>query len=116
VNEEQRKTVRIQPFVAPCRVIAGERGVLGYLTDLSEAGARVTCDQEPPREDEPVTLQLRIGRAAARSRLAAKVEWVKAQSSGHVFGLSFAGMPKEQQKALQTVVSEFRRLASEIAS
>jgi hypothetical protein len=113
---EQRKTVRIQPFVAPCRVIAGARGVTGYLTDLSEAGARVTSTEAPPRDQEAVTLELRIGRVAARSRLAAKVEWVKAQETGHAFGLSFAGMPQEQQKALKSVVTEFRRLASEIAS
>jgi hypothetical protein len=113
---DQRKAVRIQPFVAPCRVIAGDRGLTGYLTDLSEAGARITCDTEPPKDDAAVTLELRIGRVAARSRLAAKVEWVKPQESGHLFGLSFAGMPPEQQKALKAVVAEFRRLASEIAS
>ena len=113
---DQRKTVRIQPFVAPCRVIAGDRGVPGYLTDLSEAGARVTCEADPPKEDSDVTLELRIGRVAARSRLGAKVEWVKGQETTHSFGLSFAGMPPEQQKALKAVVAEFRRLASEIAS
>jgi hypothetical protein len=113
---EQRRTVRIQPFVAPCRVIVAARGLPGYLTDLSEAGARVTCEAEPPKEDDAVTLELRIGRVAVRSRLAAKVEWVKTQGGGHSFGLSFAGMPPEQQKALQAVVTEFRRLASEIAS
>ncbi len=113
---EQRKTVRIQPFVAPCRVVANERALSGYLTDLSEAGARVTCEAEPPAPEAAVTLELRIGRVAARSRLPARVEWVRAQESGSVFGLSFAGLPAEQQAALKAVVAEFRRLASEIAS
>ena len=113
---EQRKTVRIQPFVAPCRVVAKERAVSGYLTDLSDAGARVTCEAEPPAQGAEVTLELRIGRVATRSRLRARVEWARAQESGSVFGLSFAGLPGEQQAALTAVVAEFRRMASEIAS
>ena len=113
---EQRKTLRIQPFVAPCRVVTKERAWSGYLTDLSEAGARVTCEAEPPAKDAAVTLELRIGRVATRSRLQARVEWVRAQESGSVFGLSFAGLAGEQQAALQAVVAEFRRMASEIAS
>ena len=44
---EQRKTPRIHPFVAPCRVVSESRAVAGYLTDLSEAGARVTCETDP---------------------------------------------------------------------
>jgi hypothetical protein len=113
---EKRKTLRLQPFVAPCRVLTGDRGISGYLTDLSEAGARVTCDVEPPGDGSAVTLELRIGRVAARSRLSAQVEWVKAQEGGSLFGLSFAGLPAGQQNALKAVVAEFRRLASEIAS
>ena len=115
---EQRKTVRIQPFVAPCRVVTNERALSGYLTDLSEAGARVTCEAEAPASETAVTLELRIGRVATRSRLPARVEWVRAQEggSGSVFGLSFAGVREEHQAALKAVVAEFRRLASEIAS
>lgn len=113
---EKRKTHRIQPFVAPCRVVAGARAVSGYLTDLSEAGARVTCEAEPPAPEAAVTLELRIGRVAARSRVAARVAWVKAHERGAVFGLSFADLDPEQKKALKAVVAEFRRLAAEIAS
>jgi hypothetical protein len=114
--KEQRKTVRIQPFVAPCRVVAGNRALTGYLTDLSEAGARVICEAESPAAQTEVTLELRIGRVAARSRLQARVEWVKPQEDGGVFGLSFAGLPVEKQAALKAVVAEFQRMASEIAS
>lgn len=113
--KEKRKALRIQPFVAPCRVVAGERTLMGYLTDLSEAGARVTVEAEPPPEEAPVVLALRIGRVAARSRLDAKVAWVKKQDPGSVFGLSFAGLPTDQQAALKAVVAEFQRLAAEIA-
>lgn len=113
---EQRKTLRIQPFVAPCRVVTPERALSGYLTDLSEAGARVTCEGEPPAQEEAVTLELRIGRVATRSRLPARVEWVRGQDSGTMFGLSFAGLSGEPQAALKAVVAEFQRMASEIVS
>jgi hypothetical protein len=112
---EKRKALRIQPFVAPCRLVASERTLMGYLTDLSEAGARVTTEAEPPAAEAPVTLALRIGRVAARSRLDARVEWVRRQDPGWVFGLSFAGLPPHQQAALKAVVAEFQRLAAEIA-
>jgi hypothetical protein len=88
---------------------------MGYLTDLSEAGARVNTDVEPPGADALVTLALRIGRVAARSRLDARVEWVRKQDAGWMFGLSFAGVPVDQQAALKSVVAEFQRLAAEIA-
>jgi PilZ domain len=113
---EQRKALRIQPFVAPCRVVTEDRAVSGYLTDLSEAGARVTCEAEPPTPEATVTLELRIGRVATRSRLLARVEWARAEESGSIFGLSFAGLQGEPQAALKAVVAEFRRMASEIAS
>jgi PilZ domain len=113
---EQRKTPRIQPFVAPCRVVTGSSTLPGYLTDLSEAGARVTCDATPPAEGEEVTLELRIGRVAARSRVPARVEWVRPTERGSTFGLSFAGLAPDPQKSLRAVVAEFRRLADEIAT
>jgi hypothetical protein len=113
---EQRRIPRIQPFVAPCRVVFEGRVLTGYLTDLSEAGARITSDTEPPPAHAPVTLELRVGRVPARSRLSAKVAWVKKEDVGATFGLSFADLPAEQQKALETVVAEFKRLADEIAS
>jgi hypothetical protein len=97
-------------------VVLEGRALAGYLTDLSEAGARVTSDGEPPEAHSTVTLELRVGRVPARSRLSAKVAWVKKESGGAVFGLSFAELPAEQQKALTTVVAEFKRLADEIAS
>jgi hypothetical protein len=113
---EQRRTPRIQPFVAPCRVIAGRAALTGYLTDLSQAGARIHCETSPPSVDSEVTLELRIGRVPARSRLAARVEWAKPGPPSASFGLSFAAIPPEQQMALEAVVAEFRRLADEIAS
>jgi hypothetical protein len=113
---EQRRISRIQPFVAPCRVVLEGRALAGYLTDLSEAGARITSEAEPPTALATVTLELRVGRVPARSRLRAKVAWVKKEGVGASFGLTFAELPAEQQNALKTVVAEFKRLADEIAS
>jgi hypothetical protein len=96
--------------------VTSTRALPGYLTDLSEAGARVTSDAAPPADGEAVTLEMRIGRVAARSRVPARIEWVRPADQGSTFGLSFAGLGPEPQKALQAVVAEFRRLADEIAS
>jgi hypothetical protein len=93
---EHRRIPRIQPFVAPCRVVLEGRALAGYLTDLSEAGARITSEAEPPVALSTVTLELRIGRVPARSRLQAKVAWVKKEDTGATFGLSFADLPAEQ--------------------
>jgi hypothetical protein len=53
---------------------------------------------------------------AARSRVPARVEWVRPAEKGSVFGLSFAGLAPEPREGLRAVVAEFRRLADEIAS
>jgi hypothetical protein len=97
-------------------VVLQGRAITGYLTDLSAAGARITAEGTPPGSDVSVTLELRVGRVPTRSRIPAKVEWVRAEGGGSTFGLSFAGLPTDQQAALQAVVTEFRRLADEIAS
>ena len=46
--KDKRQTIRIQPFVTPCKVIDGETRYVGYLTDLSTRGARVSCDSPLP--------------------------------------------------------------------
>jgi len=113
---EQRRTPRIQPFVAPCRVIADGRSFTGYITDFSEAGARVQTDGATPAAEREVVLELRIGRVPTRSRLTARVEWARPEAKAGSFGLSFSAIAAEQQSALRAVVAEFRRLADEIAS
>ena len=114
---DQRKNVRIQPFVTPCRVVVGSRAIAAYVTDLSEAGARVTCEASPPSTGTVVVLEIRIGRSVARSHLSGEIAWVKAADGGSsVFGLSFANLPTDQQQALNQLVGDFRRRAAEIAS
>lgn len=115
---DQRRTPRIQPFVAPCRLVAGERRTPGYLSDLSPRGARVSCDEEPPPVGTNVVLEVRFGREVAYSRLPAEVEWVQLgldPSAAPDIGLSFKDTTPEDQDVLDAVVEEFRRRAEQLA-
>lgn len=117
-SPDQRQTPRIQPFVAPCRLVAGERRIPGYLSDLSTRGARVSCDEEPPPVGADVMLEVRFGREVLYSRLPAEVQWVQAgpdPSSPPDLGLRFKEVSTEDQKVLEAVVQEFRRRAAQLA-
>jgi hypothetical protein len=114
VASEKRRTPRIQPYVAPCRVATGERRLRGYLADLSSAGARVSCDGPAPAVGARVVLEVRFGSQVRHSRLPAEVKWVRADEEvggRHVFGLTFSGVGAEEQRVLDSVVDEFRRRA-----
>lgn len=116
---DQRQTPRIQPFVAPCRLVAGARRIPGYLSDLSPRGARVSCDEEPPPVGAAVVLEVRFGREVLYSRLPAEVEWVQAgiePSSAPDLGLSFKDISPDDQKVLEAVVQEFRRRAEQLVT
>jgi hypothetical protein len=114
MRQEQRRTLRIQPYVAPCRVLLGERRLRGYLADLSTDGARVSCDGPAPAVSASVVLEVRFGREVRHSHLPAVVKWVKADpevKGRHVFGLIFGALPEDARRALESVVDEFRRRA-----
>ena len=114
---EKRRTQRIQPYVARCRVVAGERRLGGYLADLSPRGVRVSCEAPPPVPGEAVILEVRFGRQPGYSRLPAEVKWVKASAEGggsHVFGLTFTGVTPEEQRVVEAVVEEFHRRAAQL--
>lgn len=113
-RSEKRKAPRIQPYVAPCRLVHGSRRVPGYLTDLSRLGARVTCDEVPPVIDEPVVLEVRFSRGAVYSPLPAVIKWRAAgvPDESFVVGLTFSGVSAEQQRVLEGVIDEFRRRAA----
>jgi hypothetical protein len=114
---EKRSTPRIQPFVAPCRLLEGTRGHTAYLTDLSSRGARVTCEGAALAPGDPVVLEVKVGRKAAHSRLRAEVKWVRpAVRGGHSLGLTFHNLPPGEQQALDAVMAEFRRRAEQLAS
>ncbi len=115
---EKRRTERIQPYVAPCRIVAGERRIPGYLADLSPAGARVLCDVVPPPKGGSVVLEVRFGRQVRYSRLPAEVKWVQPaaeKGAPHAFGLTFTGVTPEEQLVLESVLEEFRRRAAMLA-
>jgi hypothetical protein len=115
--EEKRRTPRIQPFVAPCHVAAGDRRMAAYLTDLSLEGARVACDAAPPALEDWVTIEVRLPREAERSSLPGRVKWAQAAENrkGHVFGITFEGLSEEGKGAVARVLAEFRRLAAELS-
>jgi hypothetical protein len=113
--EEKRQTQRIQPFVAPCRYVLGDRRLPGFLTDLSERGGRVHTEAEPPAAGAAVTVEARLGRQAVPVRIPATVRWVRpAPRGGSMFGVSFDGIGPDERKVIEGVVEEFRRRAASI--
>ena len=111
---EKRETPRIQPFVASCHVVDGARRYAAYLTDLSLAGARISCDAPPPQPEAWITLEVRLGRPPSRVRLQAQVRWIGLGRSAHHFGVTFH-LDQEGQRTLSAVVDEFHRRAAELA-
>ena len=115
-TEEKRRTPRVQPFVARCRVDTGSRRLTAYLTDLSLEGARIACDAEPPAQEEWVTIEVRLPRQSERSRLRGRVKWVQPAENrkGHAFGITFEDVTAGGRTAVARVLAEFRRLAAEL--
>jgi hypothetical protein len=116
--EDKRRTPRIQPFVAPCRVLEepGPRGLAGYLTDLSPRGAQVATQGLPPVPEAAVVLEVRLGPDASATRVPARVKWVRAAEHGdwHAFGLVFEAVDPGEQQVLDSVVEDFRRRAAQL--
>jgi hypothetical protein len=115
VAKEKRRTPRIQPFVAPCRYVLGERRLPGFLTDISRGGGRVQTEAAVPAVGALVTVEARLGRQALPVRLRATVRWVgAAPRGGSVFGVSFEGIGPDERAVLDGVVAEFERRAASI--
>jgi len=116
VARDKRRTPRIQPFVVPCRIVVGRHRQSAYITDLSLGGGRIHCDDEVPNPGTLVTLEVRIGRRVAHSRLPAVVKWSRAAGKGgYELGLTFEGLSEEDRKALQAVVDDYHRRAAQLA-
>ena len=117
--EDKRRTPRIQPFVAPCRVLEepGPRAQAGYLTDLSPRGAQVATQGLPPVPEAGVVLEVRLGPDATATRLRARVKWVRSAEHGdwHAFGLVFEAVSPAEQRVLESVVEDFRRRAAQLS-
>ena len=88
----------------------------GYVTNLSPRGARVYCDERPPRVGQKVALEIRFrGERAAATRLLAEARWVRPADDPtdvHSFGVSFRGISAGQRRAVEQVLNEFRRRAA----
>jgi len=115
VQQNRRRSERIQPFVAPCRYVVGEARVPGFLTDISRHGGRVHTDIEPPAIGVGLTVEIRVARQPIALRLPASVRWARpGERGGFVFGVSFDGAGADEQKALDTLVEGFLRRAASI--
>lgn len=113
-EREKRRGERIQPFLAPCRVIHGSRRFAGHLVELSLEGGRVACKAAPPPAEASVVLEVRFGKNPGRTRLPAHVRWSRLQpdaQDGHVFGVTFAAGEAGAQ-AVEAALAEFRRRAA----
>ena len=116
VARDKRQTPRIHPFVVPCRIVLGMHRLSAYITDLSLGGGRVHADGEVPNPGTLVTLEVRIGKRVAHSRIPAVVKWSQAApKTGQDFGLTFEGLSPGDREALEAVVDEFHRRAAQIA-
>lgn len=117
-DHDQRRSARIQPYVAPCRVLDRTRRVSGYVMDLSPIGARITVEGEGPAPGTTVIIELRFSNASPRSALPGQVRWVKGPegpSGALTFGVTFEGLTSEQSQVLTAVVEEFRRRAEDLS-
>ncbi len=117
MSEEKRQVPRIQPYVAPCRVLDQARRVSGYVMDLSPTGARITVESEPPAPGAKVVIEVRFARTSPHSLLPGQVRWVKGPEgpkATYTFGMTFQDLTAEQQKVLTSVIQEFRRRAEEL--
>lgn len=105
----------MQPFIAPCLLVAGERRVGGYLTDLSPRGAQVSCDETPPDSGTAVTLEIRFTPPTPRCRVPALVAWTKPADRGHQCGLTFEQLGEEDRAILEDAIARVRRLAAQLS-
>jgi hypothetical protein len=114
-SKDKRKTRRIEPYLAPCRIVVGRRRLSGYVTNLSERGARVYCDEKPPRVSQRIVIEIRFRTGVAYSRLSAEARWVRMASDVtgfHSFGVSFRGLTASEKEAVAGVLIEFRKRAA----
>ena len=112
--KDQRKTRRIEPYLAPCHVHVGRRRLSGYVTNLSTRGARVYSDEKAPRTGQAIVVEIRLRPRSAAHRLPALVRWVRTASdiTGlHSFGVSFRGLKPEERRTVESVLAAFRKRA-----
>ncbi len=114
-SQDKRRAHRIEPYLASCRVVVGRRHLHGYVTNLSPRGARVYCDEKPPRVGQRVWLEIRFRERSPATRVPAEARWVRVASDPtgfHSFGASFKGIGPAARLAVEGVLHEFRRRAA----
>lgn len=117
-GREQRKGERIQPFVAPCRVMHEGRVFAAHLVELSLGGGRVACRATPPPAGSSVELEVRFEEGAERARLAAEVRWARRlpdSEDGHMFGVSFAHVGDDGERVVAEAIEQFRLRAAALS-
>ena len=115
MSDEKRRAVRLSPFVVACRVVQDGQAVPGFITELSELGARVTCDDTCPPKGARVVIEVKLSRRALQSSsLSAMVVWTGRAARGPAFGVEFDQLTPAQAAALASAVDEFRRLAEKL--
>jgi hypothetical protein len=115
---EQRKGERIQPFLAPCRVIHEERRFAAHLIELSLGGGRVACRALPPPAGAAVVLEVRFEAGAERTRLSAVVRWARRlpdSEDGHMFGVTFASADEGAERVVAEAIEQFRLRAATLS-
>ena len=116
--KEKRRTERIAPFVAPCRIAKGRSRsrLFAYVTDLSPRGGRVHCDAGAPGKGVAVVIEMRVGGQVTHLRLPATVKWVRpAVRGGEDFGFTFGRLDRSARLTLEGALGDFRRRAAQIA-
>ena len=118
-TREKRKARRIQPFVAPCRVVHRKRRVSGHLIDLSPRGARIASEESLPKAGSKVVVEARLGSSTATfTLLPGEIKWVRPARrplEGEICGVTFKGLSGSQQLALEFVLYDFRRRAAQLS-
>jgi hypothetical protein len=115
---EQRKGERIQPFLAPCRVLHDGRRFAAHLIELSLGGGRVACRALPPPAGAAVVLEIRFEHGAERTRLPAEVRWARRlpdSEDGHMFGVTFAHADASGERTVAEAIEQFRLRAATLS-
>lgn len=113
---EKREAPRVTPYLAPCRVVEGERRTPGYMSDLSTKGARVACEGPAPAKGSAVVIEVRFTGRRANARLSGLVKWSRGPEGPEnlsAFGFVFKDLaPGEAHEVLEAIAEFKRRVAA----
>lgn len=115
---DKREAPRVAPYLAPCRVVDGERKTPGYMSDLSTKGARVACEGPVPVEGASVVLEVRLTGRSSHSRLGGLVKWSRGPEDGEelsAFGFVFHDLTPAQAAEVEAAIAEFKRRAAALS-